>query len=401
MDQKKCELKKRIQILEKELFESRKTQENLTKLLNAISEIVYQVDVNGCIVNINDAVKKYGYSPKELVGSRILDLIHPKDHALAVHKLTERRTGDRSTKFLKLRIIPKDYSEISGECYENLPVFLFCTEGIYQSENNEKNFSGTLGVVRDITVQSEIERELLHSADHYQAVMDAVPGNISWISSNLEYIGVNKHLADQSGLEPEDFVGKKIGFVGQEDEFFTTIRNFMESNRKMFLKEEVKVTRGNRDIYYLLTAQKYRKDQSAVIVGIDISRLKEAEGKIKNALKERVVLIREIHHRVKNNMQIVLCLLDMQVQDVESQILKETMLIYQSRIQAMLFIQELIYQDRDLSKVTLQEFFESTIHYLSMNKWYKQDLVTFKTEINDVSVCLNKAVPLGLLCNEV
>ncbi|MEA5420192.1 PAS domain S-box protein [Spirulina sp. CCNP1310] len=126
----------------------------------------------------------------------------------------------------------------------------------------------------DQLVGEIVERQQAETA--LQAVLDAVPGIVSWISADLRYLGVNRHLAAMFGLEPQEFVGKGIGFLNASDEFMGFVRDFFESDRTEDFQEIVAQVEG-RQRHYLIVMQKYDQGRGAFSVGIDITERIEAE----------------------------------------------------------------------------------------------------------------------------
>jgi len=125
----------------------------------------------------------------------------------------------------------------------------------------------------------EALRALQESKDQFQAVLDAVPGGVSWVNTDLEYLGINSRLASTYQLKPQDFIGKKIGFLGSSSGFAEFVREFVASGEQSAARELDMVIEGSRRIY-LIMAQKYLLGQSAVFVGIDITERKQAEEKL-------------------------------------------------------------------------------------------------------------------------
>lgn len=128
-------------------------------------------------------------------------------------------------------------------------------------------------------VIERLHGELQQARDQFQAVLDAVPGGVSWINNDLEYLGINTRLAATFGLTPEGFVGKKIGFLQASPDFSNFVTDFVQSDEQSGAREVDMTIEGIRRVY-LLMAQKYRLSQSAIFVGIDITDRKEAEEKL-------------------------------------------------------------------------------------------------------------------------
>jgi diguanylate cyclase (GGDEF)-like protein len=126
---------------------------------------------------------------------------------------------------------------------------------------------------------AHLHLELQLAQAQFQAVLDAVPGGVSWINSDLEYLGINSRLAATFGLKPDNFIGKKIGFLQSSPEFSGFVSDFVTSQEQSSAREVDMSIEGRRRVY-LLMGQKYLLSQSAVFVGIDITDRKEAEEKL-------------------------------------------------------------------------------------------------------------------------
>ncbi|MEB3356204.1 MAG: PAS domain S-box protein [Synechococcales bacterium] len=145
----------------------------------------------------------------------------------------------------------------------------------------------------DVTERRQAESELRTTKDQLQAALDAVPGIVSWISSDLRYLGVNRHLAQLFNLPPEAFVGKDIGFLHTGNSFSEFLRSVFDNPQPDAHREIVANINGaQRD--FLIMAQKYNHDRAVFTVGIDITEQKQA----RRALEEAERKYRSIFERV-------------------------------------------------------------------------------------------------------
>ncbi len=144
----------------------------------------------------------------------------------------------------------------------------------------EINFAASIGDFTALALEScdraKAKTALLQAKDQLQAVLDAVPGCVSWFSSDLKYLGVNGYLAQTFNMKPAEFVGKTIGFLHGSPEFNNLVPDFFASPEKEASREiEVVVKEGKR--YFLVVSQKYLNGKAAVFVGFDITDRKQAE----------------------------------------------------------------------------------------------------------------------------
>ncbi|MDW8202788.1 MAG: diguanylate cyclase, partial [Cyanobacteriota bacterium SKYGB_h_bin112] len=129
---------------------------------------------------------------------------------------------------------------------------------------------------RSITERKRAALALQRANEQLQAVLDAVPGCISWFSSDLRYLGINRYLADIFNLPPEKFLNQEIGFMENSPGFANFVRQFFaEDNQSGLL--EISALVGEDLHSFLIRAQKYDNGQAAVFVGLDISDRKQME----------------------------------------------------------------------------------------------------------------------------
>lgn len=141
-----------------------------------------------------------------------------------------------------------------------------------------------LTVLEDITARKATEQEVQKAKEQLQAVLDAVPGPVSWIHADGYYLGVNQQLAKACNLSPEDFIGQELGFLKGSSQFSELMYQFLaqpENSIAQVVELPSKAGEGKR--YYLIAAQKYDRGQAAVSVGIDITERKQAEEKLRIA----------------------------------------------------------------------------------------------------------------------
>ncbi|NMG57179.1 PAS domain S-box protein [Geitlerinema sp. P-1104] len=146
-------------------------------------------------------------------------------------------------------------------------------------------------LVAEIVKHTQAEQALRSAKEQLEAVLDAVPGVVSWISRDLRYLGVNRQLAQMFNAEPENFIGKGIGFLRASHDFHDFMKSFFESNADDATCEVSTRVHGElRD--FLIVAQKYDGDRAAFTVGIDITERRQAENDLR-AAKDQLQAILE------------------------------------------------------------------------------------------------------------
>ncbi|CAN1209735.1 hypothetical protein TUMEXPCC7403_05885 [Tumidithrix helvetica PCC 7403] len=135
----------------------------------------------------------------------------------------------------------------------------------------------TIRWIKQLRTEYKQTQEALHIAnDRLQIALEAVPGIASWISSDLHYLGVNRHLANLLNMPQSSFIGKELGFLHNDSEFSEFIHHFFGSEALEATKEVMTEIDGSI-MNFLIVAQKYNLNQSALVLGIDITARKQAE----------------------------------------------------------------------------------------------------------------------------
>jgi len=143
--------------------------------------------------------------------------------------------------------------------------------------------------------------------------------------------------------------------------------------------------------------------KAAKMLGImkDITERKRAEEKIKTSLREKEVMLREIHHRVKNNMQIIISLLRLQSTNTKNKKMQEAFKESQNRIHSMSLIHEKLYQSKDLARIDFAYYIRGLIVHLFQSYRVDTNLISLKTYVEDIYLDINRAIPCGLIINEL
>ena len=137
------------------------------------------------------------------------------------------------------------------------------------------------------------------------------------------------------------------------------------------------------------------------MVDVKTASLKKIEEELIESLSEKEVLLKEIHHRVKNNLAVVTALLDLQYMNTEEQRVKHILSDSKSRVKSMAFVHETLYQTEDFSKVDLQEYLNRLCR--SINTTFNPIGKKIKIQVSTQGqrMDMSKAIPLGLLLNEL
>ncbi len=133
----------------------------------------------------------------------------------------------------------------------------------------------------------------------------------------------------------------------------------------------------------------------------DITDRKKAEEKILRSLKEKEILLAEIHHRVKNNMAVISGLIQLQAEDVEDAQLRDILHESQMRIHSMAMIHEKLYQSAELSRIDYGEYVADLARTISKTLQDEKKDIKINIHADEVALNINQAIPCALILNEI
>jgi two-component sensor histidine kinase len=157
-----------------------------------------------------------------------------------------------------------------------------------------------------------------------------------------------------------------------------------------------------------ITERKRADDEREDLMGqlrtlnVDLERrVTERTAQLSATLREREVLLQEIHHRVKNNLQVISSLINMQVRQLVDPSSRDALEECQTRVQAIALIHEKLYQSKDYSRVPFSEYAKSLASNIFTTTGISPTAVSLQLAMDDVSLGVDKAIPCGLILNEL
>jgi PAS domain S-box-containing protein len=201
------------------------------------------------------------------------------------------------------------------------------------------------------------------------------PGQVTWLDAQLV-----------PQLGPDGSVIQVIGIS----------RNI--SDRK---QAEGLLKRFNQELESQVHARTAELEHANSLLETAIIQRTLAEESVRKSLHEREHLLREIHHRVRNNLQIILSLIRLQFPRIKDAVLLETMDNFQNRIMAMAHVHEMMCRSRDISRINLSEIvtFLGTNLFKSYN--VSQQNIRLSVEMDDLQISIESAIPISLIINEL
>ena len=255
--------------------------------------------------------------------------------------------------------------------------------------------------------QKEMEEDLRASEEKYRTLFGNAEDAILIINDN-RLVDCNSKALDMYGASRNEIIGETPYdlFYPHSDEktqqkALKYINNALAGFPQVF---EWKLRRKEGGLFYgeIKLNNLNLKGKTYLMAMIrDITGRKIAEDKIKASLHEKEVLLREIHHRVKNNLQIVSSLLNLQSQGIDNEEVQEIFKESQARVKSMAMVHEKLYQSQNLSRIQFKDYILSLVNNLLQTYLKDPSVIQLKTDIDDVYIDINTAVPSGLIINEI
>ncbi|MBC7110619.1 MAG: PAS domain S-box protein [Methanothermobacter sp.] len=264
-----------------------------------------------------------------------------------------------------------------------------------------------VSVARDISQRLENERRLRESEEKYRSLFNLSPEYILLLDpADGKILDVNSTLAQTLEIPVSDLREKSI----YELDFLSDdVKNEFKSKLEMIKRTgilepyEIVLTDPSGREY---TVRIYNKlihaegRERLLIVLSDISDLKRTQSMLERSLAEKELLLKEIHHRVKNNLMIISSLLSLQSRQVKD---RETMDLFresENRTRSMALIHERLYRSEDLKNIDLAEYLGRLASEI-FRSYSADSRIRLNLEIDELKVDVETAVPLGLIVNEL
>ena len=265
------------------------------------------------------------------------------------------------------------------------------------------NLQGYAVVIRDVTERREAEAATARLAAIVASSDDAI------VSLKLDGIVTswNRGAEKLFGYSTDEMLGQPIhrlisaGRVEEEEEILSRIRR----GDRIEHYETVRRHKTGRLIDVSLTASPMTDSAGTVIgaskISRDVTERKRTEEQIQASLKEKEVLLREVHHRVKNNLQVIYSLLRLQSNSVTDPKALELFQDSQARVKAMALIHETLYQSQDLSRIDMAAYISNLTGQLFKSYGISPDTIRLRLNSTPVSLSIETAITCGLLINEL
>jgi PAS domain S-box-containing protein len=387
----------------KDVTERKRAEEQIryqADMLQRVNDAIIATDGEGNIRVWNEAAERiYGWTAGEVLGRNFRGLVAPEYRAQSREEVAGMLDRDGAWS-----------GELSHRLRDGRRIPVHSTITILKDSSGAEK--GRVSINHDISERLRAETALRRSENLLSKIFDILPVGLWLADGQGRLVRSNRAGREIWGAEP---------LVGTPDYGVFKARRLPEGKEiapedwalAHSIREKVTVTDEMLEIdafdgrkktilnYTAPVLDEQGRVEAAIVVNLDISARRQAEEKIRASLREKEVLLQEIHHRVKNNLQIVSGLLTLQAGFVSSQPLDEIFRASQDRIRSIALVHEKLYRSHNLAEIAFDGYLRTLTQELLTSHGIESDRVRVRFETEPILLTIDKAIPLGLIVNEL
>ncbi|MFP4124407.1 MAG: PAS domain-containing protein [Coleofasciculus sp.] len=323
-----------------------------------------------------------------------LDTVHPDDRDRIVSAIPKEVLGEFDKEY---RIV-----QPNGE-------MRWIRDRAFPIYNEQGKMYRIAGIAQDITERKQTELALQKSEQRFRQIFDHAPIGMSLINFHThQFIQVNPAYYQMLGYSESEIMSLTFDAFTHPDDLGCDLHYMKQIDQgeiDSFRMQKRYFNKNGEIVWTNLTVAVLRdligEPVFCVAMIEDITQHKQAETQIKASLIEKETLLKEIHHRVKNNLQIISSLLRLQARKLKAPEILELLQESQNRVQAMALIHEKLYHAENLSQINFGAYIQSLVDSLSRCYGAKQQGINFNLAIAPISLSIDTAIPCGLIINEL
>ncbi|MEX2604095.1 MAG: PAS domain S-box protein [Gracilimonas sp.] len=375
---------------EEALDNAKRSMMSYQDLFNSISDAIYLLNKDGIIIEVNEGLKStFGYHRNEVVGkhNRVLSAPGKYDEE-RIKEITKLAHNGKPGKFEGWG------RKKNGEIF---PTEFLVNTGAYFGEEV------LIVIERDISDRKESEEALKQREGLFSKLFNSSPIGIALLNEHREVEMVNDGFEQLFGYREEELKGLELDKLIVPEKRKEEAARLSETDRVKEVTDK-RIRKDGTVLDVIIYAVPVVVEKSVVgIYGIyvDITDRKKAEEQVHKSLREKEILLAEVHHRVKNNLAVITGLLELQSYSAENESAKRILKASQMRVNSIAMVHEKLYQSEDFSEVDIQQYFEELTDVIHRTMRSTDISVKIDLDIKAVKLPITQAIPCGLILNEI
>jgi PAS domain S-box-containing protein len=366
--------------LEKVSVGLQRSEEERDRFFTLSVDMLCITTLDGHFKRVNPSfTKTLGYSETELLARTILDFVHPDDREATAAQLQELAAGN-----------PVAYFENRVCCADGSYKWIVWSSAPVLAEGT------AFSVARDNTRQKLAEHELRRSNARLSWVLESTTDAFFALDSGWRFTYVNPEAERLLRSPSETLLGRHIY------EMFPAGGKFYGH----YEQAELSGVAVHFEEFYApfnqwLEIHAYPSVEGLSVYFRDITNRRQADESIRRSLQEKEVLLREIHHRVKNNLQVVCSMLRLKAGYLQDERLSEPLRDCRERVHAMALLHDQLHRSKDLSCINMGEYIRSLVASLFCSYGVDSARIGLRMEVDAIPVGIDAAIPCGLIVHEL
>lgn len=265
-----------------------------------------------------------------------------------------------------------------------------------------------IGIHRDLTIEKRAEDEARKTESFFKEAVKLtrivawdwdIPNNrIHFSDEFFELSGMGKNIVTMEEIN-------EIIPLQEREQFRANIREAL-AGKKPYDMEHRMIHQRTKEIRCVRACGDIIREASGRAVRVlgasqDVTEYKEIELELKSSLREKELLLRELYHRTKNNMQVLISMLNLQRQRVDQDLVKEIFKDMENRIKSMSLVHEKLYKSSSLVFIDMKDYVEDLVQILLASYGDASNRLKVETQMGNVFFSIDTAIPCGLILNEL
>jgi PAS domain S-box-containing protein len=399
-------------ITERKLNESklRASEAFSSGVLDSLTAHIAVINKDGVVVAVNEAWRQFASENGAPSGNRYVGMNYFTVCEEAIRNLGDKAAEASIHRIKEVMKGKKDALSLEYSCHSPKEERWFAMRATQFYTDDE---SYVVIAHENITKQKKAQEYLRLQEEFSRVLLENITDAVIACDANMNLVLFNRlarewHGADVSRLSSEQWgsfynLFDADGLKPLNRNEIPLIRAFEEGGfdpTAMTIKAQEQPTR-----YVMATGSAFYDNDGnkigAVVVMWDITALRKSMEELQNSVHEKEALLREIHHRVKNNMQVISSLLSLESARIDNPGTQMTLRDMRNRIRSMALLHETLYSSESLAKVELAVYFERLCRHLMHSLLQHPEFIQLELEISPVFLDVSQAVPCGLLVNEL